>query len=485
MNIFFQHYWSLCIDFIEDFQEISYKGIPLAILSTLHVYIDDELKKQMQQPSFGLYLRNKIQSENQIQPSIDSYLNSLGSNDIKPAKDNGKIIVHEGDLLRFPNEYIASFDKTKTILLVSTEIKNKTRLQNFVDDLGKINSVHLLDHYRQNDNELVDVLVSKAQTLFSLYNSHPVYGNIKFTSKFIEDIPKMLSLLIAYENYFDQVPVAGVIVGNTSGMKSRTLTLIARTKGIPSICTQHGIIGSELGYLPIFATVHAVFGHYEKEWYTKQGVQENCLEITGHPRFDCIFSKGHMSKKDFISELGVDPTNKLVFIPTNMTRDIEIFLQLIELLVKNPIITVLIRAHPSEIKRLGVRNYEKLCAGNKSIILVKSIELYDIIANVDLVVQDLSTVGLEAMLFEKPVFYMKKKSYFDTNDRYYYESLSEFSHREPEALNAMIYKFLGNKKLQKICINKQNEFLTYAYPQCLSGHRVADLIYKLTNVKIL
>ncbi|MCM3654514.1 CDP-glycerol glycerophosphotransferase family protein [Metabacillus litoralis] len=485
MNIYFQHYWSLFIDFIEDFKEVEYKGIPLPLLSTFQIYIDDKLNYQMKDQSFSKILRNKIQNEYQIQPSFDYYLNSIGnkSKSCDLNKGLGKIVIHEGDLLRFPNEYLRNFEKKKTILLVSTEVRKK-KIQNHLKNLRGITSVDLLSNYRSNVRELEKTLVTKAQSIFSKYNSHPVYSNINFSNKFIEDIPKMISLLAAYENYFDKVSISGVVVGNTSGMYSRILTIIARSKGIPSICTQHGIIGNELGYLPIFASIHAVFGHYEKKWYRKQGVEESCLEITGHPRFDCIYTNQRMPKKDFIKELGIDHKKKLVFVPTNMTRDIKAIDEFIKLLIKNPEITVIIKAHPSEIIRLGVKAYERLSLVTNSVKLVKTIDLYDILVNVDLVVQELSTVGLEAMLFEKPVFFLHKQSYFETNDRYYYEGMSEFSHYNPAILKDMINDFFTNQQMQIKYKKIRKEFLDDAYPQLLSGQKIGDLIYKTTGVKV-
>lgn len=484
MNIYYQHYWSQFKDFIEDFKEINYKGIPLPILSTFQVYIDDELKKEMLNPTFGLNLRNHIHNENQIQPHFDYYLNSIG-NKIDVSKRNiGKIVIHEGDLLRFPNEYLRKFNKNNTALLVSTEVKNKRKFQKYLSELRGINSVEILDNYRKNVKELNDKLIAKAESIFTLLKKHPVYSNNHFYGKFMEDIPKMISLLVAYENFFDKVPVSGVVVGNTSGMYSRILTITARLKGIPSICTQHGIIGSELGYLPIFASIHAVFGQYEKEWYKSQGVKDSSLAITGHPRFDCIYTDQLMSKEVFNKELGLKNKNKLVFVATNLTRDIDEFSELIRLLIKNPDITVIIKAHPSEIKHLGVKTYERLSTINNSVKFVRTMDLYDILTNVDLVVQELSTVGLEAMLFNKPVFYLRKKSYFHTNDRYYYEDMSNYSHNNPEDLKNMINKFFHSEQLQKENKIKQSEFLSYAYPQRLSGQKIGNLIYETTGVKV-
>jgi hypothetical protein len=77
VNTFFTHYWSLFIDFIDDFQEIKYKGIPLSLCPAFNTYIDDKINAHMKMESFGETLRNKIQEENQIQPHFDRFLTTI------------------------------------------------------------------------------------------------------------------------------------------------------------------------------------------------------------------------------------------------------------------------------------------------------------------------------------------------------------------------------------------------------------------------
>ena len=484
MNTFFKHFWSVFIDFINDFQEINYKNIPLPLLSTLQTYIDDEIKSLMKVDSFGDKLRNKIQKENQIQPHFDVFLCKIQNNHSNLTK-TGNILIHDGDLLRFPREYLSTFDKNKTDFLFSPKMKNKNSYSTYIQNLEELGKVHLLDHYREDVIGLTNKFIKKTQSLFSQYHEHPVYSNKNFQNKFIEDIPVMIDLLVAYDNFFNQVNIACVIVGNTSGMFSRILALVANSRGIPSICTQHGIIANEMGYMPAFASKYAVFGPYEKEWYQKQGVSENSLEITGHPRFDQIFTKKHMSKNEFIQNLQISSEKKLVFIATNMIRDINTWSSFIELLTKNPLINIIIKPHPSEIKHLGTDEYKKISSMYDSVMLVPpTMDLYDIISNVDIVVQEYTTVGLEAMIFSKPVFCLRKEDYYDGNDRYYYEKLAKFTHYDPIKLTKMIGYFLENSNIQKEWTIIKDEFLSNAYPQKIAGKKFQEFLFTLTGIKV-
>ncbi|WP_078430391.1 CDP-glycerol glycerophosphotransferase family protein [Alkalihalobacterium alkalinitrilicum] len=482
MNTFYRNYWSLFVQFIEDFYNVKYKNIPLPLLSAFHFYLDDDLKRQMREVSFSKVLRTKIIKENQIQSHFDLYLNNINQhNKLAPP---GKILIHEGDLLRFPQDYLRSFDKRTTELLFSSKMKNTKAYHKHLKNLKEIGKVHLLDNHRENVENLKNQYIAEIKSLFAQYKEHIVYSNENFKQKFIEDIPVMVDLLVAYENFFNKVPISCVIVGNTSGMFSRILTLIANSKGIPTICTQHGIIASELGYLPAFASKYAVYGYYEKEWYLKKGVPSDSIEITGHPRFDHIFTNEHMSKQKLIKLLNIGPKKKLVFIATNFNRELNIWSTFIKELQKNPFITIIIKPHPTEERRLGIQHYKELSAKYNSVKLVPaSMNLYDIIANVDVVVQELSTAGLEAMLFNKPVFCLRKKDYYDQNDRYYYEKLTEFSETNPKNLSKIIVRFLNDGKMQKHNKLRQKEFLSFAYPQTLSGDKIHNLLHKVTYQK--
>jgi hypothetical protein len=486
VNTFFKHYWSLFIDFIDDFQEIKYKGIPLPLFPAFHLYIDDKINAHMKMESFGETLRNKIQEENQIQPHFDRFLNTIMAQNSNVKKE-GKILIHDGDWLRFPPDYLSTFDKSKTEFLFSVKMKNSRSYRTYIQNLEKLGTVHILDNYRDDVTGVTNELIKNTQSLFSRYHDHPVYANKNFQNKFIEDIPLMVDLLTAYDNFFNKVDISCVIVGNTKGMFSRILSLMAKSKGILSICTQHGIIGNELGYMPAFASKYAVFGPYEQRWYQQQGVSSNSIEITGHPRFDSIFTRKHISKTEFCKNLQISPEKYIVFIASNLTSRITNWAIFFHQLAKNPQLTIIIKPHPAEAKKLGINHYKAISSTISSKypsvhLVPPSMDLYHIIANADIVVQELSTVGLEALLFGKPVFSLRKEEYYVINDRYYYENLAKFTHYDPVKLAKMIIFYLENNDIKKEYTTIKEDFLADSYPQKLSGPKFHEFLFRVTGI---
>ncbi|WP_411953831.1 hypothetical protein ACKXGF_11360 [Alkalibacillus sp. S2W] len=71
-------------------------------------------------------------------------------------------------------------------------------------------------------------------------------------------------------NMLKDIPTSCIVISSPNHF-SRVLTFVATKRGIPTICTQHGIIGNEFGYIPKIADVDAVYGQYEMDWYKSLG----------------------------------------------------------------------------------------------------------------------------------------------------------------------------------------------------------------------
>lgn len=99
---------------------------------------------------------------------------------------------------------------------------------------------------------------------------------------------------------FKEQDISGVIVGTTEDITSRALTFLSSSEGILSYCLQHGAVMGEEAYFPVFATKQVVYGKYEEDWYLQKGVSESQIEILGHPRYDEIFDRVYMDKKNFL-----------------------------------------------------------------------------------------------------------------------------------------------------------------------------------------
>ena len=230
--------------------------------------------------------------------------------------------------------------------------------------------------------------------------------------------------------------------------------------------------------MPVFTSKLGVYGEYEKEWYIKRGVKEEKIEIIGHPRFDDIFEINHMEKSTFQESVGLDKQKKCVLIATQpMKFHMPLWSSLIDTLLQNQDIEIIIKPHPVEVKRKRLSKYKAICAKYPSVKLLESnYDLYDILANTDMVVINSTTVGLEALLFDKPLFILTNE------ERKYYESkLSEIMEDDPGKLAQLIIRFIGDEVYRKELNWKRMDALGYYYPQRLAGEKLVDLINRLTG----
>ncbi|RYD03470.1 hypothetical protein N752_20025 [Desulforamulus aquiferis] len=451
---YLENYWLTFLDFIEVFKELVFEDVPLPQLANFYQLLDHDLREEMSDPEFKKHLNSRILDMAHIQPQYEQWIKPLKMPiETKP----GKTLLNY-DYLRFSeNNYIKYFDAKQTIIFARWKRK---------DYLGI--PVHYINDYKVDVSESINSLLEKANILFKLVDKHPVFGNQYFRTSFLERIRHMVQFIAAVNRYLKENIISCVVVGTTEDLLSRVLTIIATYLGIPSICMQHGLLGGDEAYIPVFSTKVAVYGEYEKDWYLKRGLVEDRIAITGHPRFDDIFTQEHLPKEEFLKLYKLNPKKKTVLCATQPNY-VKQWNELIDILAQNPLLEIVLKPHPWELSRKPesklMDNYYELDNKYESVKLIskKGVNLYDILSNVDMVITNLSTVGLETVLAGKPLFMLSDRE-FD-----YYERLKDYTFTEPAELAKYLTKFIRYKKLQEIAKERGKEFLDYAYPQKLSG----------------
>lgn len=471
MDTFLKNYWSLYADFLKDFEMLNYRGFSIPYLFCHFYNLVKENKvlwENLYDKKFIEQLNSRVTNRREIQEVFQKYIQSH-QRKLLIKNGNEKVVLHVDKLLRFPRmTFDDYFDVSETLILTAGKSKSKKisipgALQIPIDYLGD---------YTIDTKEAVIDIQKKAQAVFNSYKKHHLYNDTKFQNMFLTIVSEIIERIEQSKNFLDSVSVSCIVVSTTHSFISRILTLVAAEKGIPTICMQHGIISGEFGYLPKIATIDAVYGNFELDWYEKGGAPKGSIEIIGHPRFDQAFSHQNITRSQFDLNLGINANQKTLMIVMRDNQDIDRWRTLIRTISKEINVNILIKNYPSKRPHALAEEFPFVYS-------TKGYNLYDILPNVDCVVSYSSTVGLEAMLANKPVFILNEEFPGYSG---YYNSLDELVQTNPRKLGALINKYFNDPNWHIYAEKKREEFLKYAYPDVsMSGERLKKLINRITS----
>jgi hypothetical protein len=231
----------------------------------------------------------------------------------------------------------------------------------------------------------------------------------------LRDLPRMRRLL-------RRLRPAGILLVNEYG-RPEWLTA-ANAEGIPSAAVQHGIIhGYHVGYrFPdrppelVLPSRTYVFGEYESRLLTEDSVyRSDEVAVTGSPRLDLVqdpaLAARTANRDEVRRELGVADGDRLVVVSTTAAAVLTRFgvIPALGRLFDHPLTNVhlVIKLHPAETD--GTR-YERLIEGIAAargrpappVTVVKSIDLYRLLAAADAHLGSYSTVLTEATVLGTP-----------------------------------------------------------------------------------
>ncbi|MCM3654517.1 hypothetical protein [Metabacillus litoralis] len=477
MNIYERNFWSLYFEFLEAFKELKYRGFSIPYLchfrslNTDNMYIRTNLESE----EFIKYLTHEVKDKQTFQELFSKYKQSHSNTKVsktfkKMYNKKGKVVLYNAaNLLRFPTDTIEkNFSSEETAFLHDVRPK-KERLKKV--RMGALPIYYLCD-YKADVDEEINKLKEKADRIISNYNHHPMFNDVTFKQQFDKQIEGIVNRIEEAKNFIKDDLVSCFVFSSTHYYQSRTIAMVAAEEGIPTICMQHGIIASELGYMPKIADVDAVYGNFEANWFKKLGISEQAVEVTGHPRFDTINNKISISKQEFEEQLGLNPGKKTILIAVRGHAYVGKWKELIKSISKEGDFNIIVRDFPQSTPH-------KLTTLHPDVYPSKHFTLYELIHHSDAVVSYTSTVGLEAMIANKPTFILSTPTPTYIG---YYDSLGELAQTDPPKLAEVIKKYFNDKNMKEVVKNRRKDFLSHAYPSVKSsGERIVDLIKRLIN----
>ncbi|MFC4403912.1 hypothetical protein [Gracilibacillus xinjiangensis] len=475
MNTYTNNYWSIFMEYLKDFDSLNYKGYSLSYLIHFPSLIRNhkELWINLAEKQYTKNLKRQVGAK-EVQQDFNQYVQSLKPKSRRKKAKQGKIVFVADRLLRFPKEtFTKYFSEKQTMLLITSNKDDKSQLERdnakYYERMGI--PFQYLSSYRHDIRAPRTQLMIQLNHLFKKYKKHDIYQEEMFQNMFRVKIDATIHLIEMVEHMIASVPVSCFVISSPNHY-GRVVAFVAAKNGIPTVCMQHGIIGNELGYIPKVATVDALYGQIDVNWYQQRGANRDSLAIIGHPRFDQAFASAKYSKIKFASMLGIDTKKKTLLLIVRENRNLQKWKQMIDRISKELDVNLIIRDFENNQQHPLVKQYPAIHS-------TRALELYDILPHVDAVVSYTSTVALEAMLVGKPCFIMHSRIPGYSG---YYDSFSPFIQKDPNNLARLIIRYFNEEKQRRFAEEKRKQFLAYAYPNAVpSGKRLKDLIERLTK----
>lgn len=471
MNTFERNFWSLYVDFLEAFSEVKYKGISIPYLCHFRSLFTNhhELKQNLSSESFSQQLSHTVQDKKLFQQRFTEFKKMHTNNKVK-RKANGKVALYNAaNLLRFPIEITKKHFKPEHSFVIR-DIRGKTTSPRPITAEG-LPAYFLIDYDESIDHH-VELIQKQVAGIIEKHKKHPLFGHPTFKEAFNAQVERIAHRIIESTNMIKKLPISCIVFSSTHYYQSRTLAIVAARHNIPTICMQHGIVGSENGYMPKIADVDAVYGHFEVDWFKSIGVADDGVKVIGHPRFDLINKEATITKETLTKKLGLDPKKKNILLIVRGNAYIKHWRKLLDEWAGHDQYNVIIKDFPAQTPHPLTENYDFAVSS-------KGYHLYTLLPHVDVVVAYLSTVGLEAMIAGKPVFLLSIPAPTYSG---YYDRLGQMVQKEPVGLANLVNRYFVSEKFRAKESSKRKKFLAYAYPNVKSsGQRLIELIAEMTK----
>jgi UDP-N-acetylglucosamine 2-epimerase len=211
----------------------------------------------------------------------------------------------------------------------------------------------------------------------------------------------MIRYIIAIENMLDHEKPNLLVVMNETTMLGGVAVALAKSKGIRTICIQHGAMGDDAAdILPVTVDKILVWGNSTKKILVDSHVPEEKIMITGPPQIDRKIIISDEEKKS-IERIGVNRNKRIVFLTTQPIPEMnDIVIEVCKAVKGIENTQLVIKMHPAE---FSPDMYKKIAKEVGIDAIITKDYLYPLIDACEVMVTSSSTVGIESLMLGKPV----------------------------------------------------------------------------------
>jgi len=375
--------------------------------------------------------------------------------------------------------------KNKSFQIITTDLSTSLSLyQEKIPHLNLFEEVNILAKHIRNSSgkKLNNNIESTSSNNQSLIGFDEIYADL------MNQLYRSIALIIISDHIFKKIPFKAIIAAADGEMLEKIAINVARNYSIPSFSR----LPAAIEPFPIFSdwfSADKIFvdGKNGEDTLIKLGYSKTRIELTGNPKYDNFqkFDKDE-SKTKLAKNYSVEITKKMIVVAmSRWQKDDEIWLSnLIKFCNKNNL-EVIIKLHPRyktiehDLSEEKIKEIKIKCK-NLKFFISYDYDLYTLLSAADVVITDFSSVGIEAILFDKPLVtvnfsntnfqnYPNKSAFAKSNASIYVENFNEL---EKVLLN------INNEKLDYEELEEGRQALTYSY-NFLNDGKATQRIYKI------
>ena len=233
----------------------------------------------------------------------------------------------------------------------------------------------------------------------------------------------------------------------------------------------------------------AVWGMFTKRMFIGEKMDPGRVIVTGNPRLD-VARKKKFDRLGIYRKLKIDMNKKITVLATSglveagiwTGREMRALLQaVLDAVGQFPDLQLVIKPHPRE----SIKDFKRyLPAKGASAIVVKDVDLYELINSCELLMTEVSSTALEAAAFDKPVLILNltKKPYPSTPyPEVYVKERVALEVRKTEDLVRKMREMLRDPKVKERLVKNRRKFIREHLFRLdgLAPKRVAGLIKQM------
>jgi UDP-N-acetylglucosamine 2-epimerase len=192
-----------------------------------------------------------------------------------------------------------------------------------------------------------------------------------------------------------------VVVGNDRWWLGQSYVQAAQTAGVPTLWVQDGIPIDSPVYFWMRADRLAASSEWVPEVLARYGIAPDRYQVTGQPRYDKLVAMARTVDRDASRQkLGLVPGRRYALLATQPLQSPAYAREVLEALLRVPDLFILLRPHPSQPREDLTELMATMPADRVSFHPGDSV--FDLLAACDLMVNQFSTVTIEAAILGRP-----------------------------------------------------------------------------------